>query len=61
MFNLVRMFGSVRFCGVSSFGFEPMRAPQASDFEFTLPFRPEPVRAADPLFWLLKENGLMPF
>lgn len=55
-----RFFGSVRYCGLSAFGFQPKKEPGESE-EYSLPFRPEPVRVVDPIFWLLKENNLIEF
>lgn len=55
-------FGSVRCCGLSAFGFQPTREPRVrEEQEYSLAFRPEPVRVVDPIFWLLKENGLIHF
>lgn len=60
-FQFFDLFGSVRFCGLSAFGFQPLAELEASNDEFSLPFRPDPVRVVDPVFWLLKENGLISF
>jgi len=49
-------FGSVRFCGFSSFGFEPMKV-MGKNAESILPFEPQPIRAADPLLWILINDG----
>jgi hypothetical protein len=48
-------FGSVRYCGLSAFGFQPKKET-GLELEHSLPFCPEPVRVVDPLLWLLKEN-----
>ncbi len=74
VFDLVREaenFASVRYCGLSSFGFELVRTGNKSDntypvrdelnSEACLPFEPQPIRVVDPLFWLLHENGLVEF
>jgi hypothetical protein len=53
-------FGSVRYCGLSAFGFQPMKG-RGVNAEFSLPFAPLPVRAVDPILWLLKENHLIEF
>jgi hypothetical protein len=58
-FHFFDRFGSVRCCGLSAFGFQPTKEPEATEFEFSLAFRPEPVRVVDPVFWLLKDNGLI--
>jgi hypothetical protein len=54
-------FGSVRYCGLSAFGFQPKQESLGFEAEYTLPFRPTPVRALDPVFWLFKENRLIDF
>lgn len=56
-------FGSVRYCGFSAFGFQPIIEEKRPDqtVEARLPFEPQPVRAADPLLWLLRDNGLITF
>lgn len=56
-------FASVRYSGISAFGFQPKaeRKSAGSKEEDSLPFGPEPVRVADPIFWLMKENGLIEF
>ena len=53
-------FGSVRYCGLSAFGFQPIKARNKNK-ESSLPFAPLPVRAVDPILWLLKENHLIEF
>ncbi|HSS76189.1 MAG TPA: hypothetical protein VLV54_05535, partial [Thermoanaerobaculia bacterium] len=60
-FQFFNLFGSLRCCGISALGIQPTKEPQGNDYEFTLAFRPEPVRVVDPIFWLLKENGLIHF
>ena len=52
-------FASVRYCGLSSFGFAPMVESEEADFDQSIPFPPQPVRAIDPLLWLLHGNGLL--
>jgi len=63
MLSFADFFGSVRYCGLSAFGFQPAKDPDLKDteIEYRLPFRPEPVRVVDPLFWLLKENDWIKF
>lgn len=60
LLDFVDEFGSVRYSGMSAFGFQPKGEPQ-EEAEYSLPFRPEPVRVADPIFWLMKEAGLIEF
>jgi energy-coupling factor transporter ATP-binding protein EcfA2 len=60
-FTFFDLFGSVRCCGLSASGFEPISGGVGGVGESTLAFRPEPVRVVDPVFWLLKENGLIDF
>lgn len=57
--NMASQFASVRCCGFSTFGFEPMRVGARPGAEASLPFAPRPVRVADPLLWLLLENGVI--
>ncbi|MEW6209238.1 MAG: hypothetical protein AB1631_12780 [Acidobacteriota bacterium] len=54
-------FASVRYCGFSAFGFQPVMEGKKAKVEACLPFEPQPVRVADPLLWLLSENGLIDF
>ena len=58
--NATEAFGSIRYCGLSAFGFQPMKG-RGNNAEFSLPFAPLPVRAVDPILWLLKENHLIEF
>jgi hypothetical protein len=62
--NLVRIaerFASVRYCGFSAFGFQPVMEEKKVNVQACLPFEPQPVRMADPLLWLLWENGIIDF
>lgn len=55
----VGRFRSVRYCGFSSFGFQPLPERNISGVDSRLPFEPQPVRAVDPLLWLLLDSGWM--
>lgn len=62
--NLVTVaerFASVRYCGFSACGFQPVKEGKKPGVEACLPFEPQPVRVADPLLWLLWENGVIDF
>jgi hypothetical protein len=52
-------FGSVRYCGFSACGFQPVNEAIRPGVEAWLPFGPKPIRVADPLLWLLHDNGLL--
>jgi hypothetical protein len=54
-----RRFGSVRYCALSATGFEAINRGNKPGTHWCLPFQPHPVRVADPLLWLLLENGLL--
>lgn len=59
--NAAAHYGSVRYCGFSSFGFQLIEQSMRVGSDFSLPFEPQPIRVADPLFWLLRENGMFNF
>jgi hypothetical protein len=52
-------YASVRYCGFSACGFNPVKENIKPDVESWLPFEPHPVRIADPLLWLLRDNGVI--
>ncbi len=54
-------FASVRYCGFSACGFQPVNETLGPNVEAWLPFGPKPIRIADPLLWLLHDNGLISF
>lgn len=60
LLGYTKLFRSVRYCGLSAFGFQPQKE-QGLEVEYSLPFCPEPVRVIDPLFWLFKENHWIEF
>jgi hypothetical protein len=59
LYTATAQFGSVRFCGFSSFGFELVHKGKTTQVEACLPFDPRPVRVIDPLLWLLQDNGVI--
>jgi hypothetical protein len=59
LYNTANQFASVRYCGFSSFGFGLEVRGQGATREALLPFGPQPVRVADPLFWLLRDNQIV--
>jgi len=55
--SAARKFRSVRYCGLSALGFAPVMRSRVEGKDAYLPFEPQPVRAVDPLLWLLIDNG----
>lgn len=54
-------YASVRYCGFSACGFQTVKDDNKPGVESWLPFEPQPVRIADPLLWLLRDNDVINF